>query len=351
MAPVNIIFVLKRSQQSWGQVPTYGYHSSGLLNSARFVSDMLCEAGFNSTLQEVVDGNEIDRVVTEANADVVILEAIWCPPSKLRELVGMRSHKCRKWIVRSHSQLPFLALEGFSLGWFLEYTSIPGVNISCNSHVATEDLNWIQASRAPSYTPVIFLPNYYPLPGGLPVRSTTLHGELNVGCFGAVRPLKNHIQQAVASIELAAILGISKLRFHINSSRRECQGDPVVKSLRDLFAGHPVAELVEHGWLERRAFLQLCYRMDICTQVSFSETCNLALLDAVSQGVPVVGSPEIPWLPKELQASPTSIPDIVSKMRHALNLSKLGHRNAEIWAREYANRSKRTWLQFLPHQL
>src|SRR6202041_1643999 len=81
---------------------------------------------------------------------------------------------------------------------------------------------------------VIFLPNYYPVTVGnhIPKPSSDF---IDIACFGAVRPLKNTMLQAVAALRFADRIG-KKLRFHINSSRVECQGEPVLKSLRTLFS-------------------------------------------------------------------------------------------------------------------
>src|SRR5580693_4883569 len=95
----SILFVLKKRDQSWGEKTSYGYYSSGLLNSASFINKMLKEEGARSHLVEVSDANSIDREVFRFNPDIVVLEAIWCPPAKLRELAKLHHHKSRRWIV------------------------------------------------------------------------------------------------------------------------------------------------------------------------------------------------------------------------------------------------------------
>ena len=94
---------------------------------------------------------------------------------------------------------------------------------------------------------------------------------LNIGCFGAIRPLKNQLYQAVAAIEFANSIN-KKLHFHVNIARVENNGDPVLKNLRNLFINNPKHKLVEHSWLTHEDFINLVRKMDIGLQVSFTET-------------------------------------------------------------------------------
>jgi hypothetical protein len=336
----SILFVLRRRtyNQHWGR--PYGHFSSGLLNSARFVNEMLVEAGVKSKLVEVVDSNEIDREVTRHDPDVVILEAIWCPPSKLRELVALRRHHKRRWIVRNHSEMPFLAMEGISIGWLLEYAATPSVEIASNSPAAREDLNVLMKARGLPET--VTLPNFYPTPAKFPGQEEPppQGAPLDVACFGAIRPLKNHLEQALAAIALGQELG-RPVNFHVNATRLEGNAEPILKSLRSVFDGDPNNRLVEHDWMEHHEFKHLCRRMHIGLQVSFSETFNIVAADLVSQGVPVVGSEEIPWLPEDFQADPHAAAWIATVAKKVL---RRGVRDEFTSLRRYCQRSRATWL-------
>ena len=54
---------------------------------------------------------------------------------------------------------------------------------------------------------------------------------IDIGCFGAIRPMKNTFHQALACIEFAELKN-KTLRFHVNTSRVEQSGENVVKNLR-----------------------------------------------------------------------------------------------------------------------
>lgn len=334
----TILFVLRERTTTWGQTDPHLYNSSGLFNSATFVSGMLQTEGFISNVVQVVDGNAIDREVTKHDPAIVVLEAIWVTPEKVRELVSLPRHKNRKWIIRNHSELPFLSMEGNALKWLIEYATIKNTFVSCNSPVANRELQFLLELHHGNKASIAkYLPNYYPADHAREHKATAF---LDVGCFGAIRPLKNHLIQAVAAIMFAKRIN-RPLRLHINASRIEGRGDTILKSLRSIFCGLPQYQLVEHGWLSRDKFLDLCDTMDIGLQVSFSETFNIVTADLVSKGVPCVTSDEVPWMPKKYHALATSAEDICEKMVAA---GKDGAYSQLKALRKYANTSKIIWI-------
>lgn len=338
---VKVLFVLKERTDYWGQTNPNKYKSSGLLNSATFIKDMLKAECIDTHIVEVVDANSIDREVTNFNADIVVLEAIWCTPEKLTELAHLHRHRNRKWIVRNHSELPFLAMEGISLQWMLAYTTIKNVHVSCNSPVANKDFSVLaNIHKDIGHERILYLPNF--IPTDLKAHHHKHHkdGIIDISCFGAVRPLKNHVEQAVGAIIFAKKVGLP-LRFHINASRIEGKGEPVLKSLRAIFDGLHQYKLIEHGWLERPEFLKLCHTMDVGLQVSFSETFNIVSADHVLVGVPAVTSDEVPWMPKKFHADPTNAEDIADKIRVAVECGYKGQLNALA---KYSEQSRCIWI-------
>lgn len=134
---------------------------------------------------------------------------------------------------------------------------------------------------------------------------------INISCFGAVRPLKNHLNQAAAAIKFADQQGLN-LNFHINSSRVEQKGDNILKNLRSTFFYLRNHNLVEHEWLPHSQFLNLIQtQIDIGMQVSFTETYNIVVADHVVQGVPVVASAEVPFVSRLFCAQPNNVPSMV----------------------------------------
>jgi hypothetical protein len=317
---------------------SYGI-TSGLFNSASFVANFLRDSGFDAILTPIPDSNSIDRVVTEFNPDVVIIEALWVPPAKFDELLKIDRHKKRKWIIRIHSKAPFLANEGLATRWIQQYTTIkhPNIIIAPNTKELTEQLH-----AAFPRGKFVFLPNIY--------HAKKFHSPvyehkktiIDIGCFGAIRPMKNNYQQALAAIEFAERKG-KRLRFHVNSSRVEQSGDNVLKNLKALFDNSP-HDLIEHPWMKHREFLHTASKMDIGMQVSFSESFNIVTADFVTAGVPIVASDDIEWMPSLLKCTPTSHKAMIRRLNFAYKWRGLSKWMQNLSLKIYNYKAKLTWL-------
>jgi hypothetical protein len=343
------LFILKYRHQSGGSKTLLKH--SGLFNSAMFVHEMLLANGYDSRLVQVIDNNEIDRQVTLNKPDVVIIEALWVVPEKFEVL--RKLHPNVKWIIRLHSELPFLSNEGIAMDWINRYVVQPNVFVSANSERAQRDLSKYLAAHANTELKdkLVYLPNYYPTSKNAVGSKLFVNGDtINVGCFGAIRPMKNHLLQAAAAVQYAEKHGL-RCNFHINAGRVEARGDEVLKNLRAFFDGLGTKHnLVEHGWLDRRDFLQLVKTMDIGLQASLSETFNIVSADFVSQDVPIVTSSEVSWMPKFFVASPTDTESIVCAMERTLFYDRHFIWTEWQWRamKKYVTQSERVWLHTLP---
>lgn len=317
----RVLFILKfRDGGDWGYSCGGGL-SSGLYNSAWFVVEKLIELGFPCKLVQVTDNNDIDREVTAFKADVVIIEALWVVPEKFNVLRKLHPHV--KWVIRIHSEVPFLANEGIAIDWLVKYLNSSVDYVSGNSEDAVRDLR-IMIRNAYREWPlhkrdhrVLYLPNYYPILDRCEMPTKRPDSFLDVACFGAIRPMKNQLIQAIAAVDCANRLK-KKLRFHVNGTRVETGGDPALRNLQALLekTGN---ELVIHPWVPHSDFMKLMPQMDIGMQVSFSETFNIVAADMVAAGLPIVVSPEVPWAVQWSQANPTDSKDITECMLRALD--------------------------------
>ena len=332
----KVLFILKKRQSSH---TGYASVSSGLLNSARFVSDMLNKNGIESNLVEVQDNNGIDREVSNYRPTHVIIEALWVVPSKFEVLTKL--HPNVQWIIRLHSDISFLANEGIAIEWIYEYLKYDNVKISSNDWETNFNFELLTNKQ------FVYLPNYYPVGFFNTNKPKPITKKvLNVGCFGAIRPLKNQLIQAVAAIDYADTYG-KKLNFHINTQRIEGKGEPVLKNLRELFKNNPRHKLIEHGWLKHNEFIDLVQRMDIGLQVSFSETFNIVSADFVNNNIPVVTSNEVDWVNPVYYANPSKVESIVSRMKRALfsSMFKLNFLNKlSLWF--YSLKSEKIWTKY-----
>lgn len=268
--------------------------SSGLSNSVKFVVGMINRDinNVDAKYVTVIDNNQIDKEVNKFRPDIVVIEAFWVVPEKFDILKKL--HPSVKWIVRNHSRSEFLSSEGSAFGWICEYLK-RGIIIGCNSKESYYDLKYISESLGISKNLILYLPNYYPILPGQNIHSLSRRSVVELGCFGAIRPLKNHMNQAIAAIAFSNEIK-RRVNLHINCTRIEGKGDNILKNLRNLFSNEINCKLIEHQWVPHNEFLKIVSFMDIMLQVSLSESFNIIAADSISEGVPVIISKEINWL-------------------------------------------------------
>ena len=356
----RVLFVLKHRESPWGDygcgpdrshpgrcAATGQTMSSGLRNSVHFVAGMLRTIGVTADIVVVRDDNDIDREVAAHRPTHVVIEALWVVPEKFDVLKPLHTNVV--WIVRNHSELPFLANEGIAMQWIAGYLA-RNIEVMCNSPRGLEDIRALARAFCLPDRLVTCGPNFYPITdaGPLASRLDRTAPMIRIGCFGAVRPLKNHLTQAVAAVAFARSLG-KRLEFHVNGTRVEGSGEPVLKNLRAMFEGVHDARLIEHGWLEHRDFLRLVGEMDAVMQVSFTETFNIVSADAAAAGVPVIASDEVPWLGKYGHADPTSVASMVAILTDVWSepapLMRLRAQRRDLHA--YGQRSEAVWRERL----
>jgi len=345
----KVLFILKRRDDYNATMHSHVGLSTGLYNSASFVNQMLLDLGIDSHLEVAIDNNCIDRLVTQYKPEYVIIEALWVVPPKFTIL--QKLHPNVKWIIRIHSEMPFMAGEGPAMDWIGDYSEFKNIIISCNAPRMLRECRLYlqhknQWSDEKTNEKIVYLPNYYPQQY-TKKKFDKSKEYVDIGCFGAVRPLKNHLLQAFGSIEFAESIG-KKLRFHINAGRIEMNGQPALNNLKGLFQqiadhGH---QLINHQWCPREDFLKVCAGMDIGLQVSFSETFNIVGADIISQGVPLVGSREIPWAFTHFTADPTNSQDIAKRLNYAYNYPQIN-----VWANQtalthYTNKTAKIWNKY-----
>lgn len=335
----KILFLCKE------RIDTYG-KSVGLMVSAEFIKNYLDTVGVESEVIKVVDGNSIDREVFNYKPDIVILEAIWVTPDKIRELLAIPRYKDIEWIIRIHSKIPFLANEGIAISWLAQFKQIQDSNehlhISANNDSVCDDL-YSALGLKELYLPNIYFPND-DVTTGRGIKDPKI---LDVGCFGALRLLKNQLIQAIAAIEYGNEYGF-QIKFHINCDRQEQHGDNVYKNIKALFAAQTKHSLVEHNWMKHSDFIKVVRTMDIGLQVSMSESFNIVAADFVWNNVPIIGAKDIDWMPYIFKADPNSSTDIKNKMKLILStrdprIYKLNNLALD-W---YNHRAKNTWDFFL----
>lgn len=346
----RVLFILKRREDYNATVHSHIGMSTGLYNSAKFMNDMLLENGIESNLEVVADYNRIDRQCWLYRPTHVVIEALWIVPQKFAELI--RLHPNITWVIRVHSEMPFLAGEGRALDWLADYTDFKNIVIAMNApRMLSEIRKFLQIRNKwtdeEAKRRAFYLPNYYPQ--DYKNKKFDKNKDIvDIGCFGAIRPLKNHLLQAFAAIGFADQIG-KKLRFHVNAGRIEMQGQPAINNLKNVFqqlagTGH---ELVNHQWRPRDEFLDLCAEMDIGMQCNFSETFNIVGADLISQGVPLIANhAEIPWSVEAFCAQPADSQDIIKKLKLAYNWPQANIKAHQWSLKNYTNKTAKIWTKY-----
>ena len=323
------------------------YHlATGMYNSAKFVVDVLKANGREAGIGILVDANSIDAACMAYNPNFVIIEGLWVTPAKLAELMALKRHAGRTWVVRIHSEIPFLASEGVAMEWIGEYMKL-GVIVAPNGVRAAEQIKYEGGRSVPPTNETVYLPNCYPTDEFMPPADLSMTMAINIGCFGAFRPLKNQLQQAFAALKFAEWLG-RPLRFHING-RVDAGGQGALNNVFGLFShlDSTTAEIVHHDWEDRDTFIRTLRDIDILMQVSMSETFNIVAADAVLAGIPVIATDELPWY-HPTNVDPQSVSSIVEMMKMIwLNRSFFITKN-RIGLQRYNMDATQKWLNFIP---
>ncbi|MDQ6864807.1 MAG: hypothetical protein M3044_13410 [Thermoproteota archaeon] len=322
--------------------------NSGLYNSSKALKAVLqSEVSVRCFIEICVDANDIDKYLSKFKPQICLLEALWVTPEKMEEIVQL--YPKVTFFTRIHSRIPFLAQEGIAIEWIKKIGKIDHSYIACNNYQTHKDFKSINI-------PNIYMPNLYKkvndLPGYIDLfkshfKKSTSGLIVNIGGFGAIRPLKNQLLQAVAAISYAEDNN-KDLYFHINGDRVELNGESVLKNIRALFK-NTKHTLVEHPWMDHDLFMEVVSSMDICLQVSFTESFNIVAADAVYKGIPIVVSEDISWASYESKVDANSVEEVKEKIESILRYPKRNILLNKLALHKYNTESLRVWKILLNH--
>lgn len=337
MKKTRCLFITKSLMKSYGI-------NFGLANSAKFVAEVLQESNFETKVVSVIDNNCIDKEVAEFKPDFCFIEALWVVPEKFKELKIL--HPKVKWIIRVHSKTPFLAEEGIAIDWIRQYNDL-------GLFIAPNNIELVEALHSSLDIPCVLLGNMYPLKRLRPCDVRPQNKDcIHIACFGALRPMKNTLVQAMAAIALAKRYK-KELKFYINFNRIELRGENILKNLRALFRGlGSTAQLIEVPWLPHHEFLDLIKNhIDLGMQVSLTESFNIVTCDFIVCGVPILTSEAIEWMHPESTCDANSFDSILNKLDYCyqnrkfvteLNVESLQESNLESFVQ---------WNEFLSYYI
>ncbi len=309
------VLIFYRDFKDYGDYGDYGgdYDTGykchrGLGINALMTAKVLRKQGIRCDVVPVKGPNSIGpEMLKRPGATHAVIQALWVPADDQSQLC--HDFPNTHFIVRCHSQIGFLQVEPGAIKilrdlLFLQELEL-NLTVSANTRRLHEFLEKTYKSR------VVYLPNLYDIDRCNRKRDESHdHRVLRVGSFGAHRLLKNHTTAAAAALMMAERRG-SDLEFYVNAGRQEnTKGDVIMTALKNMFDRVPWAKLVPAPWSEWSQFRQTVAHMDLCMQVSFTETFNIVTADAVCEGVPSVVSSAIEWTPHRWHASVDDAADI-----------------------------------------
>jgi hypothetical protein len=307
MAKPHVLF-LYRSRQSTGSPVGLGVTA---LHSVR----VLRRLGVRADLVGVWSVADV-RAALARHPTIThcLLEAPWISVADTAELAA--AFPSAQFIVRAHSQIGFLQVEAGAIRILRELIHLQdhtlNVAVSANSELLAGFLERTYAGAC------LYLPNLYDTARvAQRVRRAHEHRKLRIGSFGALRLLKNHTTAAAAALMLARSRH-SDLEFWV-SKDADPWGDGILDSLQAMFDGLKWAKLVVNPWEGWASFRRTVAHMDLCYQLSATETFNVTAADAIAEGVPSVVTPAIAWAPRHWQVDTDRVEDAARVGSHLLS--------------------------------
>lgn len=130
----------------------------GLINSVKFIIKKLQELNVSSNHISVTDHSLIDSHIVQHKPENVIIEALWITPYELHQL--SLKHQNVNFIVRLHSDAPFLASETDSVYYIRKYLKYKRrgnkISVASNDKRLVEDLCGIFGKKSIDYMPDIY---------------------------------------------------------------------------------------------------------------------------------------------------------------------------------------------------
>jgi glycosyltransferase involved in cell wall biosynthesis len=330
-------------------VTGFGVSHVGLGVSAAYTAKTLRQHGIwaevwpTESAQKLLQRLRSTQVAAELRGEPrpthVILAAPWIPTHDVAAMAAEFPEV--SFVVVSHSNVGFLAADPHAIRLLRETADLQlashNVFVGGNSRKFTDWATEAWGIHA------VCLPNLYNMAETFPRHDRRWQGgALRLGLFGANRPLKNFLSSAAAAAELARRLHVP-VELLLSSGRNEGGNTRALEEMTENIANLRVTRT---GWLPWPAFRRLLRTVDLVFQVSYTETFNVVTADAIAEGVPVVASDAIDWVPSWWQAradEPLDIGRVAERLLRDPDAARQGR--AALQA--YVDRGLVAWWQFL----
>jgi len=322
-----------------------GISHIGLGVTALTNAKLLTGAGIWTEVWPIRSGDELRTLLANAQRSTpatpithVVISAPWIPTEQIAAIASL-FHQVDFTVV-SHSNVGFLQADPSGLTLLRQVADLQTGTV--NVHIGANSQKFIAWWQEVYQEPMRWLPNMYAVSTARFVPQVFQGGGVvRIGSFGAIRPLKNILTAGGAALAIANRVQ-ANLEFNISSGRAEGGGDTVLRGLVAMFDGLPNATIVYNNWASWPAFLRTVRNMDLLLQPSYTESFSMVTGDAVGQGVPVVGSDAITWLPRRWIASNDDALDIADVGTALLFAPNAAHKGMDA-LEHHNNAGLRSW--------
>ncbi len=287
----------------------------GLGVSAINTSKVLRRQGIRTEVWPIVSARDLSERLARDPASHVVVSAPWIASTEFQHLTT--TYPDTWFAVNCHSNVGFLQAD--ANGVRLVREAIDLETGTFNFHLAGNSARHPPPPASPYPAPWADLPNRYYLESNAPpYRPLYSGGCLNIGAFGATRPLKNFMSAAGAALEISRGLKAT-LDLWVSAGRCEGGGDSILRAVHAMLDGVPGVRIVENGWQSWPQFRKVAGHMHLLLQPSYTESFNMVTADGVAEGVPAVVSEAIDWAPDHWKAKTDDVFDIARIGRSLLS--------------------------------
>lgn len=308
---------------------------------------VLNEAGYKTQVWAVTSNVDIVNRLKAADAagapiTHLVISAPWVSTYDLTTMAHAFPHV--KFAVISHSNFGFLQADPSGVRLLREAADL-SVGLP-NFAVGGNSKKFVDGFTKVFSRPAVYLPNMYYLNDDvIPKPKVFNGGTLRIGCFGAVRPLKNTISSAAAALIIARRYH-ADLEFWVSGGRFEGGGDVVFNAMSQMYANLPHAKIVQAPWRPWSSFREVIRHMHLLMQVSYTESFNMVTADGIAEGITTVTSHAIDWVPQSWQAYSDNVSDIAETGVNLLDHSRYEARCGLRALREHNEIGLRAWAKY-----
>lgn len=272
----------------------------------------------------------------------VVISAPWVPTALLAELTCKYKHI--KFVVVSHSNVGFLAADRNGIKLLREELILQ--NHVPNFQLAGNSKRFADWGTTAWDSKVAFLPNLYNIKHmTFKQKRWNKKDTLKIGCFGALRPLKNQLTAAAAAAAIAKKLDVpTELWF--NSGRNEGGSFTSMNTIHQLVGHIPGFKIKHMPWAPWDKFREFVGSMNLNLQPSYTESFNMVVADSVYESIPAVVSEAICWAPSYWVANIDDALDIANTGIQLLKTPNAGDDGQDA-LRHFVDDGVTAWKKFL----